>query len=225
MSQNPVSHNMIYKQSNRKKIEKFLPLFILLLAFGLQTGYLAELRDKFPHSLIEQPFCGVDAEAHVQRAIGLLGGSIPGDYPFYFQPLYPLYLAILRQLLGSSLLLPVFGQALLQVVGIAALYRLGRLTFSPLTGTLAALGLATYNYYIFYLPCFDQALLTTPLFILAVFLLIKYHPRQQPQYLLGAGLTFGLAALSRPTILAILPVVVIWFFWDDLIQKTKSSKI
>jgi hypothetical protein len=222
---NPISDNMIYKQFNRKKIEKFLPLFILLLAFGLQTGYLAELRDRFPNSLIDKPFCGVDAEAHIQRAIGLLDGSIPGDNPFYFQPLYPLYLAILRQLLGHSLLLPVFGQALLQVVGIAALYRLGRLTFSPLTGILAALGLATYNYYIFYLPCFDQALLTAPLFLLAVFLLIKYHPRQQPQYLLGAGLAFGAAALSRPTILAILPVVVIWFFWNDLIQKNKTSKI
>jgi hypothetical protein len=205
--------SQVVNSKNRKNIEKLLPLFILLLAFSLQTNYLTELRDIFPNSFIDKPFCGVDAEAHAQRAIGVLDGSIPGDKVFYFLPLYPIYLAILRQVLGDSLLLPVFVQALFQIVGIAALYGIGRLTYSPLAGVLATLGLATYNYYVFYLPCFDQALLTTPLLLLAVFLLIKYHARQQTQYLLGAGLTFGVAALSRPTALAILPIVVIWLFW------------
>ncbi|MBN1995184.1 MAG: glycosyltransferase family 39 protein [Anaerolineae bacterium] len=194
--------------------QKFLPLFILLLAFGLQTAYLAELRELFPQSFMDKPFCGVDAEAHVQRAVGLLDGSVPGDNEvFYFIPLYPIYLAALRQFWETALLLPVLGQALLQLLGIAALYSIGRLTYSPLTGALAALGLATYNYYIFYLPCFDQALLTTPFLLLGIFLLLKYHARRHSLYVLGAGIAFGLAGLSRPTVLLVLPVAVIWIFW------------
>ncbi len=202
------------RQFSRKKIEKYLPFFILLLAFGFQTNYLVELRDTFPDSFIGEPFCGVDAKAHLERASGLLDGSVPGNYTYYFIPFYPFYLAILKQFLGDSLLLPVFGQALLQLVGIAALYGIGRLTFSRLTGVLAALGLATYNYYLFYLPCFDQVLLTVPALTLAVFFLLKYDYEQKSRWLLVAGIALAAAILSRPTILTVFPPLIVWLYFN-----------
>ncbi len=234
---------MPHRRQFTSAIKKITPLLILLLALFVQTQYLAELRETFPDSFASQPFCGVDAQAHVERALGLLDGSLPGNETYYFIPLYPFYLALLQKFFGSSLLFPVFIQVLLQLVGIAALYGLGRLTFSPLIGALAALGMATYKYYIFYLPCFDQALLTVPFLTLAVFFLVKYHRYQQSQYiqicsstvqrpkrglwsapslkigstesgcLLVAGIAFAAAALSRPTILAIFPPVIIWLYF------------
>ena len=90
--------------------KKISPVAILLLAFFLQMQYLAELRQQFPHGFA-QPFCGVDAQAHLHRSLGLLSGTIPGQEPFYFIPLYPLYLAGLQVIGGSSILLPIFLQA------------------------------------------------------------------------------------------------------------------
>ncbi len=194
-------------------VKLFLPHLLLLLAFGLQAGYLVELQHRFPGAFLSRPFCGVDAVAHLERAGGLLDGSVPGEYPFAFLPLYPIFLATLKILLGDSLYLPVFLQVMLQLVGLAALYRLGRFLFSPLAGLLALAGLATYNYFIFYIPCFDQALLTTPALTLFLFFLVAYYRRRRQGYLLGAGVAFAVAVLSRPTLFTLLPVVGLWLFW------------
>jgi hypothetical protein len=205
-------------------VNKLTPLLILLLAFGLQTAYLAELRAMFPGSFASEPFCGVDAKAHLARSVELLDGSLPGKEPYVFIPLYPFYLAFLKAWLGDSILLAVLLQLLLQVVGIAALYGIGRLVFSPLTGALATLGLATYNYYHYYMPCYDQTLLTTPFFSLTVFFLLRFHQRGRLAWLLLAGVMLALAVLSRPTLLVIFPVVAVWFVWVgySLRQTTKN---
>ncbi len=166
-------------------LKNIAPHLIILLAFFIQMLYLVELQNSFPTSFGYEPFCGIDAQAHVNRAEGLIAGTIPGPKTFYFIPFYPLYLAMLKQTLGDFLFLPIWFQALFQLVGIAALYKIGRLVYSPLTGTLAALGLATYNYYIFYLPCLDQSLLTVPFLTLAVFLLVSYATRRQAGYIVG----------------------------------------
>jgi hypothetical protein len=194
-------------------LQRILPHLIILFAFGLHLVYLAEIRQAFPDRFTVEPFCGVDAVAHLQRADGLLAGTLPGQDTFYFIPFYPLYLAGLKGLVGDSLLAPLLIQALVQTVGLAALYGLGRLLFSPFTGMLAALGLATYSYYLFYGPCFDQALFTAPFLTLGLFFLVKYDSRRHNGAILGAGLALAIAVLSRPTTLAVLPVVVIWLFW------------
>ena len=163
--------------SKQHPLQNIGPLLVILLAFFVQMRYLAELRTIFPDGF-NQPFCGIDAVAHVNRAESLLDGTILAGGPnshFYFIPLYPFYLAALKALWGDTILLPIFLQALLQLLGIAAVYGIGRLVFSRSTGLLAALGMATYSYYIYSLPCFDQSLLTVPLFTLSIFLILKYR--------------------------------------------------
>jgi hypothetical protein len=196
-----------------RTLKQLLPPLVLLLAFGIQAAYLVELRAMFPNSFTAEPFCGVDAQAHLVRAAGLLDGSLPGDQPYVFIPLYPFYLATLKRGWGDSLIFPIFMQLLLQVAGLAALYGIGRLVFSPLTGLLAALGLATYNYYHFYIPCYDQALLTTPLLTLAVFFILKYHAARKSGWFPVAGIMLALATLSRPTLLLIFPTIFFWLLW------------
>lgn len=205
------------------RVHPIAPYLVILLGFALQTGYLVELRAMLPDSFTAAPFCGVDAVAHWQRADGLLDGSIPGENVYYFTPLYPFYLALLKQFFGPSYLLSIYLQILLQMVGLAALYGLGRRLFSPLAGLLAALGLATYSDYLYYIPCSDQALLTTPTLTLALFFLLQSDPKQRQQQAhfsrlataspLLAGLAFTVAILSRPTVLMVMPVVVLWLWW------------
>jgi len=194
-------------------VQKIAPHLILLVAFWLQLSYLAELQAGFPAVFGQQPFCGVDAVAHVERAEGLLDGLLPGENSYFFIPLYPLFLASLKSFGGHSLLLPIYLQALLQLLAVAALYSMGRMLFSAGTGALAALGLASYNYYLFYLPCFDQVLLTVPFFTLGIFFVLSFHRSQKLSQLIWAGITLGLAAMSRPTILVVLPVIILWLFF------------
>jgi len=194
-------------------LKKFVPYLIVFLAFFLQMRYQAELHATFPDSFGQQPFCGVDAKAHGERALGLLDGSIPGDKAYYFIPFYPFYLAAFHSFLGDALLLPIYVQALLQLVGIAALYSIGRLVYSSLAGALAALGLATYSYYLFYIPCFDQVLLTVPFLTLTIFFVLKFHRHQKSGWLILAGISFAATAFSRPTTLALLPVIVVWLYF------------
>ena len=204
---------MSYQRQLTRRITHLAPpLLVLLLAFGLQLRYLAELRAMFPAGFT-QPLCGVDALAHYNRALQLLDGTLPGDQTYFFIPLYPFYLAGLIKFFGDSLLLPVFMQALLQLAGLAALYGIGRIAFSRTAGLLAMLGLATYNYYLFYLPCYDQTLLTTPFLTLGVFFLLTFHRRDQARWVVAAGIALGLAALSRPTVLLTLPVASLWLGW------------
>ncbi len=216
------------------------PIIALLLIFALQLGYLAELAARFPDTFGQAPFCGVDAQAHWNRAQGMLDGTVPGDKVYEFIPLYPLYLISLNLTVGESYWLPLYIQAMFQLVGLAALYGLGRLLFSPLAGLFAMLGLGCYGYYLYYLPCFDQALLTTPALTVALFLVVKTLP---PNQALGVqacrlagrvtvkrkrldsewgvfglsllmGVAFTLTILSRPTGLMVLPLVGVWWLWD-----------
>jgi len=223
-------------------MSRLTPYLLILLALALQLAYLHELHTLFPDQFVHAPFCGVDAEAHVERAIGLLNGTKPGQEPFDFIPLYPLYLATLRAVVGESLFVPIYIQAIFQLLGIAAIYRLGRLTFSPLAGNLAALGLATYNYYIYYTPCFDQTLLTTPFLTLSLCLFMQYafkmksvkRPLAMTSLPLGGneggsklllfitGITLAIAILSRPTILILLPVFILSLFWSQHATSLKA---
>lgn len=187
-------------------------MVILGLAFGIQAAYLLELQQR--DSFLQTPFCGVDAVAHLERAAGLLDGSIPGERVFYFTPLYPFFLAILKITVGDSLFVPVYLQAMLQILGLAALYGLGRYVYGPWTGAIAALGLGLYGHYVFYTPCFDQALLTTPFLTLAVFLLLRYHGQRCGWLLVVAGLAAAVAVISRPNILLVLPGVLLWLLWQ-----------
>ncbi|MDM8528388.1 glycosyltransferase family 39 protein [Anaerolineales bacterium HSG24] len=193
-----------------------IPLGILWLAFALQLSYLNELRHAFPNRLGVVPFCGVDSLAHLDRAHGLLNGSIPGPEVFYFIPLYPLYLAIFQQLFDNPLFMPIYTQILFQMMGLAALYKLGQQLYSPLTGILAMFSLATYSYYLLYVPCFDQTMLTMPALTIGLTLLLTEQHRPNRLSLFIAGISFAVAILSRPTVLMTLPLVLLWILWLKL---------
>ncbi|MDM8518688.1 glycosyltransferase family 39 protein [Anaerolineales bacterium HSG6] len=197
---------------------KRLPVLFLWLAFTLQLSYLNELRQTFPDRLGVIPFCGVDSLAHLDRAHGLLNGSIPGPEVFYFIPLYPLYLATFQQFFDGSLFMPLYIQSLFQMMGLAALYKLGRQLYSPLTGLLAMIGLASYSYYLLYLPCFDQTMLTTPALTIGLTLLLSEQTRPRRLNLLIAGISFAVAILSRPTVLMALPLVLLWIGWLKVLE-------
>ncbi|MCB0210232.1 MAG: glycosyltransferase family 39 protein [Anaerolineae bacterium] len=188
------------------------PIALLLLALAGHLLYFTELRHTLPGSFVDQPFCGVDAVAHHERALGLLSGQYPGDDPWLFIPLYPAFLALLYRSVDAGFYLPVIIQSILNLVTYASLYGIGTKLFSRTVGALACLALVAYAPYTYYVACFDQALLTVPLLTLTLFLLLKFQSHGQLRWLAVAALTTALSSLSRPTVLIALPAVTVWLF-------------
>jgi len=194
-----------------------LELLVLLLAFAVRLAYFNELRQLYPEFLVNQPFCGLDANSYHQiYAKGLLNGTWPGNEPYFHMILYPYYLAGIYALVGISLRVVVVIHILLEVVTCASLYRIGRLAFNRPAGLLASFFFAIYAPTIFFNPCYAQVALSVPLFVVTLFLLLKMHKTNRLGYLIGAGLTTGLAVLSRPTFFQLVPIIGIWWLVNRL---------
>ncbi len=199
--------------NSKRVIQHILLLFILLLAFSIRLAHLAEIRGAMPDT--PTFFCGADAATYDGQAQAALIGGWPGDSHFNPAPLYSFYLAFAYRIFGINYLIPLIIQMLLDVVTCAAIYWIGKSIFSPLTGFLAALGVALYGTLISHEMCYFQVALTTPLLVLSFYFLLKfYHSRQAP-YLAVSGVMLGLCALSRPTMLVLIPVILIWFLAEE----------
>jgi 4-amino-4-deoxy-L-arabinose transferase-like glycosyltransferase len=184
-------------------------------------------------------YCGGDALSYDANGQAALRGEWPqGHIIGGHVPLYSLYLAFVYGLLGVDYIIPLILQMLFDVLAIAALYWIGKSIFSSLTGLLTALAMALYGPLISYQVCYAPVTLTTPLLILSFFFLLKYYhesrhvPRPVPTpsnsltfglpngyfykkrilYLFMSGAMLGLCALSRPIMLIIAPVILLWFF-------------
>ncbi len=189
-----------------------VPIFVLLVIFALQTRYLGELHSGYPNSFVDRPFCGVDALTHHERAMGLISGQYPGNKPWLFIPLYPIFLATTYQFAKIDYYLPNILQAIINLITYSSLYFIGGKLFSRAVGVLAILGLAGYAPLTYYLACFDHSLLTIPLFLLSLAFLLKFRHRRSLLWLVLAAITVTLSTLSRPTVLVLVPAVILWLF-------------
>jgi 4-amino-4-deoxy-L-arabinose transferase-like glycosyltransferase len=127
--------------------------------------------------------------------------------------LYPLYLAGVYALTGYH---PLVARLLQGVVGGALLcfliYKIGRRVVSEDTGLVGAGLAAVYGYFIYY-----NVALMTETFSIVLVLLILYlslELKEEPILIrwLGLGVSLGLAALLRQTVLLFAPFLLIWLF-------------
>ena len=159
------------------------------------------------------------------QAQAALKGEWPGEEPFHSVPLYSFYLSYIYRLFGVNFLIPLILQMLLGVVTCAAIYWIGKSIFSPLTGILTALSVALYGPLISYQVCYAPLPLTTPLLIFSFYFLFKFYTSRRALYIAISGAMLGLCTLSRPTMLIIAPVILIWFWGErksfyQFIQKS-----
>lgn len=211
------------KPSSGVRLTEIAIFAVLLLGLLVRLIYFNQLRARFDGFLVNQPFCGLDANAYHNYALGVLEGSWPGDQPFFHMILYPFYLSAFYGWVGVNLRLVTLIQILLEITACAALYGIGRLAFNRAVGLVAAALFAFYGPLIFFNACFAQVALSIPLFALAVFVLLKATttPRHSYWLLALAGLFTGLAALSRPTFLFLVPIAALWW----LIQRVPFKRL
>lgn len=148
----------------------------------------------------------LDARWHVQWAEAVSRGHLLGSEAFFRAPLYPYALGALFALVGPDLLVARVVQILLGSLAAVMVGLLGARLFGRRTGLLAGLLYASAAS----LVVFDLELLVEALFVpLAVLALLAFERAERAPSavaVFGLGAALGLAAITRPNILAFVPV-------------------
>lgn len=149
----------------------------------------------------------LDAAWYHGRALAWSEGAPPRAEDVFRAPLYPMFLGALYSLGAEWPLGPRLVQFGLGLLNLFLIYSIGRAVFGLRTG-LIALGLAVLYYPFVY---FEAETLVTTLFLTLILAgtRIALGARGYPAWL-AAGLVFGLATITRPTLLALYPLLVLW---------------
>lgn len=204
--------------SGRKPVRTLLILFLVSFAARLLVGIFVLGLDAPPDG---------DAGAYNQIAYNLMNEGRYIQYHgenvwFTFRPpLLPYILAGLYSIVGysftaSRLLMIVIGSTLPLLV-----FVLADRTFGRRTAILAGAISAVWPEFLLYSNTLYTEGLLVPLVILQFVFLFRFADGRGAGNMCAAGIVAGLGALCRPSVLAILPVVVIW----TLIIKRRDVRL
>jgi tetratricopeptide (TPR) repeat protein len=183
-------------------------LAVLLLAAALFRAvyfYLYAQNSIFFDGLI------LDSRVYDSWAAAIARGQWVGREAFYFPPLYPYLLGVLFKGIGHSLAPVYLLQALLGLVNLLLIHRIGLATFNERVGLLAAGAAALYGPLAFFEMKVLGTTLGLTLGLLALVLLVgaeraQLSGRAVPGRWLLAGLVIGLAAECVPGTILLAPL-------------------
>ncbi|HJO33011.1 MAG TPA: glycosyltransferase family 39 protein [Anaerolineales bacterium] len=186
-------------------------LFVVGVALGLRLIYLHDLITHIPN--FDALPVGSDHRTYEAAARDLVRGLWPPRSEFYRQPGFPWLLGNFHALLGPDMrpfqIVQLTGGALASM----AIYALGKRIFSPPAAWVAALLWATFPLAIFY----DAQLVThgleAQLVVWLLWLWLSAIERPGNGALIALGLLSGGAAIIRPALLALIPLVALSLIW------------
>lgn len=150
----------------------------------------------------------VDAEYHDAWAREILSQGIGHEGVFFRAPLYPYFLALIYSLSGGSYLAARLAQCLLGTATAILTYLLA-LSFTKrrAAALIAGFGAASYGMLVY----FDGELLVetlfTPLLLAGCLAYVQARKRGELSWHLLVGILLGLAAITRPSALVLLPIL------------------
>jgi tetratricopeptide (TPR) repeat protein len=183
------------------------PLVIFLAAFLIRLIYLLQFRSS-PYFY----FPMVDEQWHYQWAKEIIGGNFWGSEAYFRGPLYPYLLAFLLKITGDSIFWSRLLQMILPSISASLIYLIGRLILSKEVGIIAGLGFALYGTMIFYDAMFLIESLFITLNLWGIYLMLKCHREPSLKIWALTGLIFGLSAITRPNILLLTPLFLLWIY-------------
>lgn len=167
----------------------------------------------------------IDELWHWQWAHEILEKSFLGDTAYFRAPLYPYFLAILAKLTSSSIFYSKLLQTLVACGTILFLYKLSYYLFNKTVAIIVGFIYAFYGTIIFYETMFLIPILFLFFTVWGMFRLIAYKDSRSLKTWLLTGIIFGLAVISRPNILIVLPFLALWLFWQMPSRKSILHKI
>jgi Flp pilus assembly protein TadD len=185
---------------------------VFLAALGMRVGHLW---GQFTHNpLFSAPI--MDEEKHHEWAQSIAAGKgLPEPFagrPFFRAPLYYYLLAGLYKLVGPNIVIARLAGAVLGAATCVLIALLGTTLAGRRGGIIA--GLLAAGYWPFVV--FDTQLLTVGLelflnILLLVLLLHAARVRSRLAFFVS-GIVLGLAALTRPNMLVLVPAIALWLW-------------
>jgi len=188
------------------KNKKLFLLVIFILALALRVVYMLTLEDR----IYWPDGWGYDTVA--QNVIAGRGYILTLDFPMVAvrAPGYPTFLGLIYLLTGHSLLMVRLMQAVVSALTVAVVYCLGKRVFNERAGRIAGVVACFYPFFIYY----SGYVLTETLFIfllaLSMLLLVKTLDKTSLKLQIITGCLWGIAALTRPVALLVLPFILFW---------------
>jgi len=209
-------------------------LIISAVAFLLRFVHLLQLQHNYPLFLLPQ----MDALYHHEWALAIAAGREFIADAFFRAPLYPYFLGLLYKLTGANQMVVKIVQALIGSAGCGLVYLLARQLLRPQAAShkpqaspesglhpssfiphpsdavprIAGLVMAAYPLAIWSDGELLLEGLLTFLALLGFVLLLRSRDTDRQWWL--PGIAFGLAAITRPNVLAFLAVLPVWLFLE-----------
>jgi len=183
------------------------PLLVALVAFLVRLVYLLELSQQPGFSV---PM--VDEKWHWEWAHEILQKSFWGEGAYFRAPLYPYFLALLVKITASSIFWVKFLQIFLCCGTAIFLYRLADRLFGEKAALVSGLIYAFYGTLVFYETMFLIPVLFLFFLVWGMDRLIAYRESGSLKTWLVTGLLFGLATISRPNVLLVIPFLMLWVY-------------
>jgi 4-amino-4-deoxy-L-arabinose transferase-like glycosyltransferase len=189
-------------------------LLVLLVAAALRVASALTLGDVVKlHG---------DEGYYVRAARALAAGE---GYPGSLRPPgYPAFLALVLHAGGGSLRVARVAQAVVALLGIAALFALVQRRFGTLAATLSALLCALHPTLVFYSHLFWSETVVATLLLLAFDCLDRFDLGRRELWLVVAGVVLGAAVLTRDMLLFFLPVVLLWLCVDRSATRRDGAR-
>ncbi|MEA2030244.1 MAG: glycosyltransferase family 39 protein [candidate division Zixibacteria bacterium] len=155
----------------------------------------------------------IDEKWHWMWASEIIDKSFWGNGAWFRAPLYPYFLAMLSWITGASIFWSKFLQLLICGGTAFFIFRLGNLLYGRTTGLIAGLIYALYGTLLYYEAMFLIPVLFLFFIVWGMYRLVAYQKSESLISWLGTGLIFGLAAIARPNILLVIPVLMLWMYF------------
>ncbi len=200
-----------------RKATVFWLIAILAGAFALRLAVLLVLKAKWPG--FDTP--SIDALYHHVWAQRIAAGEIFSGGPFFRAPLYPYFLAAVYALFGIDFTVAFLIQILIGVGTVALTFLLARELFDERIAVLAGALAAINGVMVFYELQLLLDFLTAFFFLPILIFLSRRKNRLAAKDFFWAGLFAGLFALTRPNILALVPLFLGWIWLRHGDRRTK----
>ncbi len=188
--------------------ERLALLAIFVLALSLRVLYTLQSQDN-PYFLAPT----MDAQYHLDWAEAILRGESFVEGAYFRAPVYPWFLAGLLWLFEGDLLWVRLAQDFIGALSVLLLFAVARRAFDTSTGLLAALMGACYWMWIYFDAELLLPVLEIPTALLAILCGLRLAEQRSARRALELGLACGLAAIVRPNILLLAPLLGLWILF------------
>ncbi|HEX9750484.1 MAG TPA: tetratricopeptide repeat protein [candidate division Zixibacteria bacterium] len=166
-----------------------------------------------------------DAAHFDQWGRAIAAGDVYGSGPYFRAPFYAYFLGLLYRLFGHELILV---RVLQHVIGLAGVWITARLAARLWDGRVAAMTawiMALYPTTVFFEgEILSDSILVALSSVILLTIVCGLHDHRRWLLFVG-GLTVGLFAITRPTILATVPILLAWMVWDRRRERPSGHRI